>query len=53
MVELGKYAVPVISAFAISLGLLALLVVVSLRQARIAKHNMEAAEARKAARNGS
>ena len=50
MVELGKYANAVISAWVISLGLLALLIVVTWLQGRRAKRELAAAEARLAAR---
>jgi len=47
MPELGKYASEVLSAYAISLGLLALIVGLSIWQSRRMKHRLEAAEARR------
>ncbi len=52
MFELDKYAGAVYSSWGITLGLVALLAVISWRQSVKAKADMEAAEARKAARNG-
>lgn len=48
MVELGKYAGTVLSAYGISLALLAGLVVQSVAQARRTKRRLDAAEARRA-----
>lgn len=45
MPELGKYAVEVLSAYAISLGMLAVLVFLSLRRGRAARAALEAVEA--------
>lgn len=45
MPELGKYAVEVLSAYAISLGMLAVLVILSLRRGRAARAALEAVEA--------
>ncbi|MEQ9259063.1 MAG: heme exporter protein CcmD [Roseovarius sp.] len=44
MPDLGKYADTVLSAYAVSLVLLALLVVVSLRRSRRVKADLEAIE---------
>ena len=44
MPELGKYAVEVLSSYAVSLGLLLLLIVVSLRASRRAKEMLDAVE---------
>lgn len=49
MPELGKYADVVLSAYAVSLVLLALLIVLSLRQARRAREELQKIEGR---RNG-
>lgn len=43
--DLGKYAVPVLSAYAATLVVLALLVVVSVIQARRMRHRLEQFEA--------
>ena len=45
MPELGKYAVEVLSAYAISLGMLAVLVLLSLRRGRAARAALESVEA--------
>lgn len=50
MVELGKHAMPVLMSYGLTLLALALLVAVSWRGARITKRNMDAAEARRAAK---
>jgi heme exporter protein D len=50
MPELGKYAATVLSAYGISLTLLAGLVVLSLVQSRRSKRRLDEAEARR--RNG-
>lgn len=56
MVDLGKYAFNVLSAWGLSLGALTLLTLVSWMQARRAKRGLEQAEhrlqARKEAKNG-
>ena len=52
MLEMDKYAGAVYSSWAVTLGLLAVVDFVSWRQSIKAKKNLEAAEARKAARNG-
>ena len=44
MPELGKYAFEVISAYAASLALLALLIAVTLRRGNVAKQALEEAE---------
>ncbi|MGJ8626646.1 MAG: heme exporter protein CcmD [Sulfitobacter sp.] len=44
MPELGKYAFEVISAYAASLALLALLIAVTLRRGKTAKQALEKAE---------
>ena len=44
--DLGKYAVEVVSAYAVSLGLLLALIAVSVMRARRIKADLEAAEAR-------
>lgn len=49
MVDLGKYADVVLSAYAVSLGLLALLILLSLRQSRRARAELQEIEGR---RNG-
>lgn len=51
MPELGKYAVEVISAYGVSLALLALLVAVTLRRGKTAKAALASAE-RQAKKNG-
>lgn len=48
--DLGKYAATVLSAYAISLGLLAAIVLLSLWQSRRMKHRLDIAEDRR--RNG-
>ncbi|MCI2398870.1 heme exporter protein CcmD [Aliiroseovarius subalbicans] len=52
MLDLGKYAVAVYASWAIALGLVVLLVLITLRQSAKAKLDLDAAEARKAARHG-
>ncbi len=53
MPELGKYAVAVVSSYGVSLGLLALLVVLTLWQGRRIKRQLDAVEARQdGGRNG-
>lgn len=47
MVELDKYAGAVLSSWAVSLGLLLLLTLVTLAQARKVKTRLDAAEARR------
>lgn len=47
MPDLGKYAVEVLSAYGVSLALLAVLVLASVRSARKARVELEAAEARR------
>lgn len=47
MPELGKYAATVLSAYAISLSLLAAIVLLSLWQSRRMKHRLDAAEERR------
>ncbi|MCP3970516.1 MAG: heme exporter protein CcmD [Rhodobacteraceae bacterium] len=51
MPELGKYAATVLSAYGISLGLLAWLILQSLWKSRRMKRKLDAAEARRQ-RNG-
>ncbi len=46
MPDLGTYAVPVLSAYAISLGLIAGIIVLSFWQARRARRMLHDAEAR-------
>ncbi len=50
MVELGKYAFNVLTAWGLTLGLLALLILLTWRQSAAAKRALEAAEARLKAR---
>jgi len=50
MLDLGKYAGAVISSWAATLGLLALVVVMTWLQSRKAKRELEAIEARRKAR---
>lgn len=45
MPELGKYATEVLSAYAASIGLLAVLIGLTLRRGRVARANLKAAEA--------
>ncbi len=52
MLELGKYAGAVLSAWAVTLGLLLLLGLVTWRQSVKAKARLAAAEERRKARNG-
>ncbi len=50
MVELGKYAFAVLSAWGMSLGALAILLLVTWQQSRKARRDLEEAEARLRAR---
>ncbi len=50
MVELGKYAFAVLSAWGMSLGALAILLLVTWQQSRKARRDLEEAEARLQAR---
>lgn len=52
MVELGKYATAVLGSWAITLGLFALLVVWTLRQAARSKKRLAEAEARRREQDG-
>ncbi|MDO6731060.1 heme exporter protein CcmD [Marinovum sp. 2_MG-2023] len=46
MIDLGKYAVPVLSAYAVSLTLLGLVIWTSLRRARRVRAQLDAVESR-------
>ncbi len=50
MVELDKYANTVLWSYALSILALALLILVTWRSSRLAKRDMDAAEARRSAR---
>ena len=52
MVELGKYAFNVLSAWGLSLGALAVLILLTWREARRSKRALDQAEARLEARKG-
>ena len=52
MLDLGKYAGAVLSAWGVTLALLALVIVMSWLQSRKAKRELEAIEARRKAQGG-
>ncbi len=52
MVELGKYASTVLSAYAVTLTLLAILVVVSLLRARRVRADLAKLETKRGRKNG-